>query len=55
MSNEQWIKGGDCSKCRKLKYCTTECKQRKNRIANSYVALGAQILASMLKRRKDGK
>lgn len=27
MSNEQWKSGGDCSKCRKQKYCSTVCKE----------------------------
>jgi len=26
-SNEQWKHGGDCSICRKVKYCTTNCKE----------------------------
>lgn len=26
-SNEQWINGGDCSKCRKQKYCGSKCNE----------------------------
>ena len=25
--NEQWISGGDCSKCRKQKYCGAKCNE----------------------------
>ena len=25
--NEQWINGGDCSKCRKQKYCGSKCNE----------------------------
>lgn len=25
--SEQWISGGDCSKCRKQKYCGTKCNE----------------------------
>lgn len=33
--NEQWLLDGDCSKCRKQKYCGVYCtkaKQRRDRI-----------------------
>lgn len=26
-SNEQWVNGGDCSKCRKQKYCGSKCNE----------------------------
>lgn len=26
-NNEQWLKGGDCSKCRKASYCSKPCKE----------------------------
>lgn len=26
---DQWLKDGDCTKCRKDEYCTKECKPRK--------------------------
>lgn len=25
-NNEQWLKGGNCSECRKQKYCSKSCK-----------------------------
>ena len=25
--NEQWVNGGDCSKCRKQKYCGSKCNE----------------------------
>lgn len=27
--NDQWKNGGDCNKCRKLKYCGTQCRANK--------------------------
>ena len=27
--SDQWKGGGDCRKCRRLKYCKTECKAHK--------------------------
>ena len=29
MSNEQWKSDGDCSKCRRQKYCSTICKENR--------------------------
>lgn len=26
-TNEQWKSGGDCSKCRRNKYCSKPCKE----------------------------
>lgn len=26
-NNEQWKSGGDCSKCRRNKYCSKPCKE----------------------------
>ena len=28
--NEQWKHGGDCTKCRRQKYCSKECKASRN-------------------------
>ena len=30
--NEQWKLNGDCSKCRRGNYCSTQCTHRKRRI-----------------------
>lgn len=32
MTNEQWKSGGNCSKCRRQKYCSHECRERRNRL-----------------------
>ena len=32
MSNEQWKQGGECSKCRRQKYCKKECSEHKRMI-----------------------
>lgn len=29
MSNEQWKTNGDCTKCRKQKYCSHQCTANK--------------------------
>lgn len=29
--NEQWLRGGDCSICRREKYCSKPCKCAMNR------------------------
>jgi len=28
--NEQWVKGGDCKKCRRQNYCSKPCKEYKS-------------------------
>lgn len=31
LSNEQWIKGGNCKKCRRKEHCTKHCKEHKTK------------------------
>lgn len=33
MSNEQWKTNGDCSKCRRKKYCSKDCNAKKRALA----------------------
>lgn len=32
MNNEQWKTNGNCEKCRKRKYCGTDCTAHKRRM-----------------------
>lgn len=39
-ANEQWLLGGDCTKCRRQKYCQKDCKvhgQQVRRDIHSYI------------------
>jgi len=31
--SEEWLDGGNCTKCRKQKYCSHECTAHKNMVA----------------------
>jgi len=31
--SEEWLDGGDCTKCRKQKYCSNECTAHKKKVA----------------------
>lgn len=35
MNNEQWKNGGDCSKCRRQKYCSTICKENRKLLTHT--------------------
>lgn len=56
MSSEQWIEGGDCSICRRQKFCNKECKQRRlyqqRRMASMALAFSARMYADILKGKK---
>ena len=39
MNNEQWKTDGDCSKCRRQKYCSHTCTANKRAITN-YISKG---------------
>lgn len=44
--NEQWLSSGDCSKCRRNKYCSKPCKP--SRISGQ-AQLGQLVARTMLK------
>ena len=44
MNNEQWKNGGDCSKCRKQKYCSTICKENRKLLTRTvYQAVDKKV------------
>lgn len=47
-NNEQWKSGGDCSKCRRHKYCSKPCKE-------SIRARDSIIYNAILEKTKMGK
>lgn len=62
MAGEQWIEGGDCSICRRARYCNTECKQHRLferrrifELANSIVAKAYVDHAKKVRDIKQGK
>lgn len=48
MSNEQWKQGGDCSKCRRQKYCKKKCSENKRVIDRVVREAAAEILGDRL-------
>lgn len=48
MSNEQWISGGDCSICRRAKYCSKPCKESKRRAYRDVVSTTMSVFSSIL-------
>lgn len=55
MSADQWLEEGDCSKCRRSKYCSKPCKRHKvvtKRMITNMVleATGAQIINNELRK-----
>lgn len=48
-SNEQWLSGGDCNKCRKRKYCHTSCKANRHKQQIDAVAIGMKLLMAYRK------
>ncbi len=46
--SEQWKMGGDCSICRKRKYCNKECSQHKARVRRLVAAAFAQTKAGRM-------
>ena len=42
---EQWNLEGDCRKCRKLSYCSKECKKHKNAVDRAIKELVAEKMA----------
>lgn len=51
MSNEQWVRGGDCTKCRRQKYCSKDCKQHE--IYNRQI-LSATVAEAMMRIMQHG-
>ena len=45
MSDEQWKNGGDCRKCRRLKYCGSDCTEHKRRFKRK---LGEMVEKAMM-------
>ena len=55
MSADQWLEEGDCSKCRRSKYCSKPCKKHKvatKRMITNMVleATGVQIIKNELRK-----
>lgn len=58
MSADQWLEEGDCSKCRRSKYCSKPCKRhkiatKKRMITNMNMVLktiGTQIIKDELRK-----
>ena len=47
MSNEQWKSGGDCSKCRRKKYCKKECSEHKRLVNRVIRQSAAKIITNV--------
>lgn len=51
--NDQWLQGGDCSKCRRQKYCSKPCRMskiRKERVMNELLT---EAIAKRLLRKEQ--
>lgn len=46
-NNEQWLSGGDCSKCRRQKYCKKPCALRKRIVKYETKRLAAKVMNEM--------
>lgn len=47
-NNERWLTDGDCTKCRRQKYCSKPCKRSENRRQAEMAMAIAQGMAAVL-------
>lgn len=50
LENEQWKLQGDCSACRKEKYCSKRCKANERRSTDSVRAAVAKVMLEVMMR-----
>ena len=48
-SADQWLSGGDCSKCRRQNYCHKQCKANERFVTSKYVRAAIGIANQVMK------
>lgn len=49
MSSDQWLEEGNCAKCRRSKYCSTQCSANKRHVSAHVARLVNSVCFSAMK------